>query len=123
VSLAPTLRLYAIVRNDLKMTPGKSASQAGHCVLGSFIEASKQTPEIAAAYAADLPGTKVVLQASTQQIYRARLELQQTNIPHFVTIDSGCPDFFNGEPILTGIGFGPCTSRQLPKYIRKLQLL
>lgn len=105
------------------MTPGKSASQAGHCILGSFLEATKQTPEAAAAYASDLPGTKVVLQATMQQIYRARLELQQAGIPHFTTIDSGCPNFFNGEPILTGIGFGPCSSRQLPKYIRKLQLL
>lgn len=118
-----SLRLYAIVRNDLGMTPGKSASQAGHAYLGAFIEASKQTPEAAATYASDLPGTKVCLQASTQQIYRARLELQQAGIPHFVTIDSGCPDFFNGEPILTSIGFGPCTPRQMPKYIRKLQLL
>ena len=117
------MRLYAIVRSDLGMTPGKSASQAGHAYLGAFIEASKKTPDIAAAYAADLPGTKVALQASTERIYRARLELQQAGIPHFVTIDSGCPDFFNGEPILTSIGFGPCTSRQLPKYIRKLQLL
>jgi len=105
------------------MSSGKIASQTGHAYLGAWLESSKQTPEVAAAYAADLPGTKVCLQATTQQIYRARLELQQAGIPHFVTIDSGCPDFFNGEPILTSIGFGPCTSRQLPKYIRKLQLL
>lgn len=118
-----TLRLYAIVRNDLGMTPGKCCSQAGHAYLGAFIEASKQTPEAAAVYAEDLPGTKVCLQASTEQIHRARLELQQAGIPHFVTIDSGCQNFFNGNPILTSIGFGPCSTRQLPKYIRKLQLL
>lgn len=115
------MRLYAIVRSDLGMTPGKSASQAGHAYLGAFIEASKQTPEAAATYAADLPGTKVCLRSSVEQLFRAELELKQAGIPYFKVIDSGCPNFFDGAPIVTALGFGP--TAKIPKYIRKLQLL
>jgi peptidyl-tRNA hydrolase len=115
--------MYGIARNDLAMSPGKTASQLGHAFLGAFTEAFHKTPSIAAAYAADPPGTKICLQASPEQIYRARMELQQAGIPHFTVIDSGCENFFNGDPILTALGFGPVAANQTPKFIKKLKLL
>jgi len=117
------LRLYAVVRNDAGMSPGKLCSQAGHAYLGAFIEASKQAPHATAAYLADSPGTKVTLQATEQQLLRAELELQGAGIPSFKMIDSGHLPFFNGKPTLTSLGFGPCTADQLPQYIKRLQLL
>lgn len=105
------------------MSPGKYCSQAGHAYLGAQTEASKQTPHIAAAYVANPPGTKICLQASPEQIYRARMEIQKAGIPHYTVIDSGCPNFFNGDPILTALGFGPVAANQTPKFIKKLKLL
>ncbi len=103
------------------MSPGKCASQAGHAFLGAYSEASKLIPKIAADYAADPPGTKICLQGNVEELYRARRALQEAAIPHFTVIDSGCPNFFNGQPIMTAIGFGPVT--QTPKCIKKLKLL
>jgi peptidyl-tRNA hydrolase len=118
-----TLRLYAIIRTDAGMSPGKQVSQGGHAYLGAFIEASKQTPDAIAAYTADGPGTKVTLRATLDQICRAQLELQDAGIPHFTMVDSGHMPFHNGKPTLTSLGFGPCTKEQLPKYIKRLQSL
>jgi peptidyl-tRNA hydrolase len=95
-SPAEVVSLYAVVRNDIGMSPGKCASQAGHAYLGAFLQAQSSTPQIAADYAADLPGTKVCLQASLTALIR---------------------------PTITALGFGPSVKSQIPKFITKLKLL
>ncbi len=105
------------------MTPGKIASQAGHAYLGAFIEAQKVLPDTAEAYSADLPGTKVCLQATLSELLRAKAEAEAAGLPTFLVIDSGCPDFFEGRPTITALGFGPATKNQRPKFIRRLKLL
>ena len=105
------------------MNTGKMASQAGHGFLGAFINAQTQTPAIAASYAADLPGTKVCLQGNLAQIERAQFELQQAGIPNFLVVDSGCPNFFNGEPTVTALGFGPATKQQVKAITKRMNIL
>lgn len=105
------------------MSPGKSASQAGHAYLGAFLTAQSVIPEVTAAYAADLPGTKVCLQAGSVALTRAQYELKAAGIPCFLVVDSGCANFFEGKPTVTALGFGPVAQGQLPKFISKLQLL
>lgn len=117
------MSLYAVVRNDIGMSPGKSASQAGHAYLGAFLTAQSVIPEVTAAYAADLPGTKVCLQAGSVALTRAQYELKAAGIPCFLVVDSGCANFFEGKPTVTALGFGPVAQGQLPKFISKLQLL
>lgn len=117
------MSLYAVVRNDIGMSPGKCASQAGHAYLGAFLTAQSTIPEVTAAYAADLPGTKVCLQASLAAITRAKNELEQAGIPCFLVVDSGCANFFDGRPTITALGFGPVAQSDLPKFIKRIQLL
>ena len=103
------------------MTPGKLCSQAGHAYLGAF-QASSGTPEHAA-YAQLAPGTKVCFQGDLADLGRVHAKLQQHGIPHFVVIDSGCLNFFDGQPICTAIGFGPATKAQIHHITRRLKLL
>lgn len=105
------------------MSPGKCASQAGHAYLGAFLTAQPVIPEVTAAYAADLPGTKVCLQGSMTAILRAQDELKAAGIPYFLVVDSGCANFFDGKPTVTALGFGPVAQGELPKFLAKLQLL
>lgn len=117
--------MYAVVRTDLAMAPGKIASQAGHAFLGAFLQ--NQDSAILAEYHQNLPhspGTKIVLNApSLHEIERAREELQQRGIPCFTVVDSGCANFFEGKPIVTALGFGPARKHQLPKITKRLNLL
>ena len=103
------------------MSPGKIASQAGHAYLGAF-QASQGTPEHAG-YAQLSPGTKVCLQGNLVQIGAAVDKLKQRGIPHYLVIDSGCPDFFSGKPVLTAVGFGPAVQAVARKITKHLKLL
>jgi len=69
------------------------------------------------------PGTKVALQGSLAQIGAAVDKLKQRGIPHYLVIDSGCPDFFNGSSVLTAIGFGPSIQAVARKITKGLKLL
>lgn len=103
------------------MTPGKTASQAGHAYLGAFL-ASQARPE-GRAYSQLSPGTKVCLQGNLEQLTRAVAELELAGIPHYLVVDSGCPDFFDGQPVTTALGFGPATRSQVKKIARRFELL
>jgi peptidyl-tRNA hydrolase len=104
------------------MDPGKIASQAGHAYIGAFI-ASQATPE-GKAYSDLSPGTKACLQGNLEELSRALEELQQAEIPHYLVVDSGCPDFFDGKPTITALGFGPSLrTPKLRKITKRLKLL
>jgi len=107
------------------MSPGKIASQAGHAFVGAIVAAQEQAPEDVAAYHVDLPspGTKVCLRGRISDLQRAQRECQQAGIPNYLVVDSGCPDFFNGEPTITAFGFGPVSEERMTKFLRKLQVL
>ena len=103
------------------MGPGKIASQAGHAYLGSFLAA--QSSPAGAAYSQLSPGTKVCLQGSLREIGRAVEKLTQAGIPHYLVVDSGCMDFFEGKPTITALGFGPATKDQTKNITRRFDLL
>lgn len=106
------------------MEIGKISSQSGHAYLGAFLQAS---PEVQAEYHKEFPsspGTKVCLKAKNlEQIDRATLECIAAKIPYFVVVDSGCKNFFNGEPIITALGIGPATKEQVKHITKRFQLL
>lgn len=108
------------------MPPGKLASQAGHAFLEAFLTAQKAIPATAALYAADPPGTKVVLRAkSLFDMERAALELNQLGIPHALITDSGhvLPPHFTGSPVITALGFGPATREEVGRLTRRFALV
>ncbi len=107
------------------MAPGKCASQAGHAYLGAFLSCSD--PAAIAAYQSEFPaspGTKVCLKGKNlEQLLRAEEEARSAGLPVYRVIDSGCPDFFGGEPIVTALGIGPATKAQIGRIARRFQLL
>lgn len=105
------------------MFPGKIASQAGHGYLHAFLAAQDLWPAQAACYVADPPGTKVTLSGKLQAILAAQEQAQKDGIPHFLVVDSGCPDFFDGEPTVTALGLGPATKNQIQHITRRFNTL
>lgn len=106
------------------MDAGKIASQAGHAYLGAFIQA---TPAIQSEYHSELPnspGTKVCLGAKKlHALLRAEEEAKAAGIPVFRVVDSGCSNFFDGQPIITALGLGPATKDQIKHITRRFELL
>lgn len=106
------------------MDSGKIASQAGHAYLGAFVQAD---PSTQAKYHVDFPaspGTKVCLAAKNlNQLLRAKEEAEAAGIPAYLVTDSGCANFFNGEPTVTALGLGPATKEQIKHITRRFQLM
>ena len=112
------------MRNDLGMTAGKIASQAGHAYLGAFLKSQELNPQVLAQYLNSFPGTKVCLKAKNlDALLRAQAEAEQAGIAHSLITDSGCPNFFNGEPIITALGLGPAKESQIKHITRRFELL
>jgi peptidyl-tRNA hydrolase, PTH2 family len=112
------------VRTDLGMSAGKIASQAGHAYLCAFLRCQDLNPQIARDYLKDLPGTKVCLKSkSLDALLRAKAGAETSGIPCSLVIDSGCPNFFDGQPIITAIGLGPAKETQIKHITRRFQLL
>ena len=105
------------------MSPGKIASQAGHAYLHAFMAAQSLWPAQAASYISDPPGTKVCLRGRLQAILAAAEQAKADGIPHFLVVDSGCPDFFDGQPTVTALGLGPATKDQIQHLTRRFNTL
>jgi PTH2 family peptidyl-tRNA hydrolase len=113
------------LRADLGMSPGKLASQAGHAFLGAFLLC--QDPSVRARYHKDFPqspGTKVCLATrSLPELLQAEQAARAAGLSVFRVVDSGCENFFGGQPIITALGIGPATKSQLQHVTKKLRLL
>lgn len=104
------------------MTAGKAASQAGHAFLDSFLKAST---EQVGAYLSD-GGTKVVLAVPDEQslcdvYYRARM----AGLPCAMVVESEhvMPPSFDGSPVVTAVGIGPCAKAEARAVTRGLKLM
>lgn len=116
------LRLYAIVREDLDMTPGKIASQAGHAYLDTYLKALEDTPENATEYKLDSHGIKVCLRAKNlNQLIDAQQVAEKLGIPNALITDSGYT-CFEGKPTITALGLGPSRKEDIQQVTKKFQL-
>lgn len=112
------------MRTDLGMDSGKIASQAGHAYLGAFLQANSDIQSEYHSEFPEHPGTKVCLACKNlSQLLRAEDEAKAAGIPFFRVTDSGCANFFNGEPTITALGLGPATKDQIKHITRRFQLL
>lgn len=121
------LKLYAIIRGDLNMPPGKLAAQAGHAYTNSYLKALEDDPQLATSYETyGSIGTKVCLKAKNlEQLLHAQFKAEELGIPHSLITDSGhvLPPHFDGSPIITALGIGPYSSDQIKLITRKFNLL
>lgn len=122
----PTLRLYAIVRGDLSMSPGKLAAQAGHAFLDAYLTALEQRPDDAREYREGSHGTKIALRAEhLDDLLRARSMAERAGIPAVLITDSGhiLPPSFDGSPIVTALGLGPARRSEVRSITRRFALV
>jgi peptidyl-tRNA hydrolase len=106
------------------MSSGKIASQAGHAYLGAFLNCQELNPLVLAQYVKSFPGTKVCLKAKNlDALLRAQAQAESAGIPCSLITDSGCSNFFNGQPIITALGLGRANENQIKHITRRFELL
>jgi len=120
---AATPRLYAILRSDITMSPGKAAAQAGHAFMGALLDGLLARDGASAAYARLRPGTKIVQSAPLSALLEIQAVADAYGIPAFLVIDSGHiePPHFDGSPTPTALGLGPFdASRPIPRDLARV---
>lgn len=119
-------RLYAIIRGDLDMSPGKLSAQAGHAYLNSFLKSQIDRPDIAEFYQRDGIGTKICLKAKNQeQMLKAYEAAKEAGLPCDLIIDQHhiIPGTqFTGEPIITALGIGPARKSEIHHITKRFSL-
>ena len=119
------LRIYAIIRGDLQMPPGKLASQACHAAKNCAILAAQNDPELLRLYQGpDFLGTQIILTAKHEYaLLKAYEKAQESGLITSLIIDKHhiMPPFFDGNPITTALGIGPCTKEQANHITKKFQ--
>jgi peptidyl-tRNA hydrolase, PTH2 family len=105
--------MYAVVRTDLAMTAGKTASQAGHAFLDAFVAS---LPQNRAAYFSDGGGTKVVLAVDGEE--RLRRVYEQAR-----AVGLPCALIVEDDGVATAAGIGPALRREIEPITRRLSLM
>ena len=120
------LRMYAILRADLQMTNGKSASQSGHAFKLLTKNIIEDDPQLAREYFADGMGTNVVLKAKNlSAIKRAMYEAKAAGLFYALITDSGhiMLPHFDGSPIITALGIGPCRRSEIDHITKRINCI
>lgn len=118
--------MYAVVRRDLEMPPGKLAAQAGHAFLGAFLLSQQQPSPAFRRYKELSPGTKIVLEARDRKhlvACQARLEADGMSVYRVVDQGHVLPPHFDASPICTAIGFGPTSRREVSDVVDDIALV
>lgn len=104
------------------MPAGKLAAQAGHAYTDSLMAAMEQSPLLVTNYRNETKGgSKVTLRAKNEnQLLRAYNEAREAGLPCTIVVDREhvLPPHFDGSPIITAVGIGPCTQEQV-RHITK----
>jgi PTH2 family peptidyl-tRNA hydrolase len=111
------LRMYILVRRDLKMGPGKVAGQCGHAVQYLILKGQR---DIIERYNNSI-SPKIILKIENldhlEQIEKICLSM---GLPVARVIDAGRTQI--PENTVTVLGVGPCLEKDIPSEIKSLKL-
>lgn len=105
------------------MTPGKLASQACHAAKNCVLLAQKTNPELLEAYqGTEFIGTQIILEAKNEDVLlRAYDAAREAGLICSLIVDKHhiMPPYFDGNPIVTALGIGPCTREQAHQITKR----
>ncbi len=109
-----------IVRADLKMGKGKTASQCAHASLAALEKAMQKNSDWALAWK-DYGQQKVVLKVNSEKELLELFELAKKKLPAALIKDAGHTQVNPGE--ITCMAIGPAPENEVDKLTGKLKLL
>jgi PTH2 family peptidyl-tRNA hydrolase len=109
------------------MPSGKLSSQAGHAYTDTLWQAYDHDPDLALRYRRDgAGGSKVTIKAKNlAAILRAQRECEDAGIPHALITDRDhiLLPHFDGSPVVTALGIGPCTKDECRHITKRFQVV
>mgnify|MGYP001200953773 CR=1 FL=1 len=119
----PTFRYKQVVvmRNDLKMSRGKIAAQAGHAAVSAAEEARKKCSDWWKAWIAEGQCKIAVRAESEQELLELERKAKRSKLPTALIVDRGLTEL--PPDTITCLGIGPAPSAQVDAITGKLPLL
>ena len=110
-----------IVRNDLEMSKGKTATQAGHAAVSAAEDARKHYAKWWSAWFSEGKCKIVVKVNGEKELLKLEDEAQEMGLPHALIADRGLTEVPPGT--VTCLGIGPAPADKVDKITGKLSLL
>lgn len=107
-----------IVRTDLKMDKGKTASQCAHASLATFLKAKKANKDAWLEEGMKKVVLKVSSEAELMELYE---KAKKAKLPSELIMDRGLTQIKAGT--ITSLGIGPAEDEKIDKISGKLKLL
>ena len=119
----PTFRYKQVIvmRNDLKMSMGKIAAQAGHTAVSAAEEARKKCSDWWKAWIAEGQCKIAVRAESEDELLELERKAKGSKLPTALIIDRGLTEL--PPSTITCLGIGPAPSVQVDAITAKLPLL
>lgn len=121
------LYCYSIARTDIVMPIGKLSAQLGHGFDYTLYDALKNYPKRYYDYHNDAKGgSKVSMKVKNEnKILLAYNKARELNLPCSIVVDRDhvFPPSFDGSPIITALGIGPCTKDEAKEITKKFNCL
>jgi PTH2 family peptidyl-tRNA hydrolase len=119
----PTFRYkqVIVVRNDLKMSRGKIAAQAGHAAVSAAEEARKKCSGWWKAWIAEGQCKIAVRAESEQELLELERKAEKSKLPTALIVDRGLTEL--PPDTITCLGIGPAPSAEIDAITGKLPLL
>jgi len=102
------------------MPIGKLSAQAGHAYTDALSDAVENNPHRYKEYMKG--GSKVTLKAKNeQQLIVTYYQVMDLGIPCAIVVDRThvLPPHFDGSPIITALGIGPCSKDEIKQITKK----
>ncbi len=109
-----------VMRNDLKMSRGKIAAQAGHAAVSAAEKTRKQRPEWWKAWIEEGQCKIAVRAESEQELLELERKVKELDLPSALISDRGLTELPPGTK--TCLGIGPAPSDQMDKITGDLNL-
>ncbi|MBF4467836.1 MAG: peptidyl-tRNA hydrolase [Methanobrevibacter arboriphilus] len=112
------MKQVIVVRNDLKMSKGKTAAQACHACLGAYKKADSDKIRLW-----EQKGQKKVIVKvnSLEELFEIKEIAKKNNVPNFIVKDAGRTELPTST--ITCLGVGPDTDEIIDKVTQDLKLL
>ncbi|OQD59663.1 peptidyl-tRNA hydrolase [Methanobrevibacter arboriphilus JCM 13429 = DSM 1125] len=112
------MKQVIVVRNDLKMSKGKTAAQACHACLGAY---KKSDPNKIRLWEQEGQKKVIVKVNSLEELFEIKEIAKKNNVPNFMVKDAGRTELPTST--ITCLGVGPDTDEIIDKVTQNLKLL
>lgn len=109
-----------VIRQDLRMSKGKTAAQVAHAAVSSYIEVTNKKPEWKTVWLREGQKKVVVKVKSLEDLLEIKRKVEMAHIPNALISDAGLTELEPGT--VTCLGIGPAPNALIDKVTGGLKL-